>query len=370
MIFSEFVSTLPKEDIWQYLKKTSRSIVMYGMGNGADKIISRLDTLGVEIADFFASDGFVRGQYFHDKRVLSFSEIKEKYSDPIILVSFGSERDEVIELISEISRNYELYLPDVPVAGEDVFDREFFDKHIKDLEKAYDLFEDGLSRTVFCDVIAYKLTGKIEYLLKNTQSDKEVYTELFDMSKWSCTADLGAYNGDSASFVSALAPSVERIIALEPDRKNFIKLENNSKELSASVEAHNVCAWNEKTTLYFERGGNRNSTVSGIGHTASVGDTKRIEVRADTLDNILDGRSVDFIKLDVEGSELEAIKGCEKAIAELAPDMLASGYHRSEDIFLIPIKLKELLPNHKIYFRRKRCLPAWEISICAVKSGG
>ncbi|MBO7148814.1 MAG: FkbM family methyltransferase [Clostridia bacterium] len=363
------MKTLPEEDIWQYLKNTSRSIVMYGMGNGADKIISRLDTLGVEIADFFASDGFVRGQYFHNKRVLSFAEIKEKYADPIILVSFGSERDEVIGLISEISRNYELYLPDVPVAGDDIFDREFFDKHINDFEKSYELFEDGLSRNVFCDVIAYKLTGKIEYLLKNTQSDKEVYTGLFDMSNWSCTADLGAYNGDSAIFLCELAPYLKKIIALEPDRKNFIKLENNVKELPAAVEAHNVCAWSEKNTLYFERGGNRNSTVSGIGHTASVGDTKRIEVQADTLDNILDGRSVEFIKFDVEGSELEAIKGCEKALAEFAPDMLVSGYHRSEDIFVLPLKLKELLPGHKIYFRRKKCLPAWEISICAVKCG-
>ncbi|MBQ4137395.1 MAG: FkbM family methyltransferase, partial [Clostridia bacterium] len=358
MIFSEFVSALPDCDIWQYLKSTGRSIVMYGMGNGADKIISRLDALGVEIADFFASDGFVRGQYFHNKRVLSFSEIKEKYKDPIILVSFGSEREEVIGLISEISQSYELYLPDVPVAGEEVFDRGFFDKHINEIERAYNAFDDELSRRVFCDVIAYKLTGKIEYLLENTQSDTEVYTELFDLKKWSCTADLGAYNGDSAAFVSELAPGVKRIIAFEPDRKNFIKLENNTKELGVTVEAHNVCAWSEKTTLFFERGGNRNSTVSDIGHTASRGDTKKVEVQADTLDNILDGRGVDFIKFDVEGSELDAICGCENTIRAFLPDMLVSGYHRSEDIFVLPLKLKELLPAHRIYFRRKRCLPA------------
>ena len=48
---------------------------MYGMGNGADKIIEVLDALGIEVADFFASDGFVRGHSFHGKKVLSFSEV-------------------------------------------------------------------------------------------------------------------------------------------------------------------------------------------------------------------------------------------------------------------------------------------------------
>jgi peptidoglycan/xylan/chitin deacetylase (PgdA/CDA1 family) len=49
------------------------------MGNGADKILDVLDAHGITVSDFFASDGFVRGHSFHGKRVLSFSEIKEKY---------------------------------------------------------------------------------------------------------------------------------------------------------------------------------------------------------------------------------------------------------------------------------------------------
>ena len=79
-----------KQDLWSYLEQTDKPIVMYGMGNGADKILERLDARNIEIADFFASDGFVRGHSFHGKTVLSFSEIKEKYPDFIILLSFAS----------------------------------------------------------------------------------------------------------------------------------------------------------------------------------------------------------------------------------------------------------------------------------------
>ena len=355
-----------KNDLWHYLSQSDKPITVYGMGDGADKLISALERIGRHADDFFASDGFVRGQSFHNKRVLSFSQIKEKYVSPIILVSFGSERDDVVDMISQLSNKEEVYLPDVPVAGQGIFDRAYFDEHMGEIEAAYELFEDELSRLVFCDVIMYKLTGKIEYLLENTQSDTETYS-IFDSSKWRCVADLGAYNGDSAAFISGIAPGSGRIIALEPDRKNFIKLERSAQTLPVTLEAHNICAWSEKTTLIFDRGGNRNSSVGAIGHTASVGDTKQVCVQADTLDNVIGDTNVDFIKYDVEGSELEALKGSVKAVERCSPDMLVSAYHRNEDIFTLPHMLHTLLPTHKLYLRRKRCLPAWEISLCASK---
>ena len=39
-------------DLWQYLARTSKPIVLYGMGDGADKILAVLNRLGIEAADF------------------------------------------------------------------------------------------------------------------------------------------------------------------------------------------------------------------------------------------------------------------------------------------------------------------------------
>ena len=52
---------MPKKDLWSYLCESDKKIVMYGMGNGADKILSICERRGIEVSDFFASDGFVRG---------------------------------------------------------------------------------------------------------------------------------------------------------------------------------------------------------------------------------------------------------------------------------------------------------------------
>ena len=87
------------KDFWSHIQQETRPIVIYGMGNGGDKLVSRLSLYGVTVADFFASDGFVRGQLFHGKRVLSLVEVEKKYESFVILVSFGSHLSEVVDFI-------------------------------------------------------------------------------------------------------------------------------------------------------------------------------------------------------------------------------------------------------------------------------
>ena len=80
---------IKKQDLWSHLAATDKKIVMYGMGNGADKILNVCAERGIEIADFFASDGFVRGHSFHGKVVLSYSDTKEKYGAEKMIYSSG-----------------------------------------------------------------------------------------------------------------------------------------------------------------------------------------------------------------------------------------------------------------------------------------
>ena len=117
------------KDLWTYLALSSKVKVVYGMGNGADKILGICEQYGIEIADFFASDGFVRGHSFHGKVVLSYSEAKAKYGaeNMIVLLSFASSLPDVLANIYRIADECELYAPDVPVSGDKIFNTEFFD---------------------------------------------------------------------------------------------------------------------------------------------------------------------------------------------------------------------------------------------------
>ena len=146
-----------KSDLWDRLASEDKPIIVYGMGNGADKLIHRLGEYGVEISDFFASDGFVRGHSFHGKRVKSFSEIKEKYTDFVILLSFATNRDEVLDQLMTINNSYEMYIPDMPVALEnEYFDRDFYNCHYSEIITAYNSLSDEYSRNCFAAIVNYK----------------------------------------------------------------------------------------------------------------------------------------------------------------------------------------------------------------------
>jgi hypothetical protein len=161
--------TLPTLDLWEYLQATDKTVVMYGMGNGADKILRVCEQYGIPVADFFASDGFVRGHCFHGKTVLSYSAVKEKYGaeNLIVLLSFASSRPEVLSLIRRVADECELYAPDVPVFGNTLFNRAFFDTHRDEFLRVSELLADDESRRIYWAVIAYKLTGDISHLFSS-----------------------------------------------------------------------------------------------------------------------------------------------------------------------------------------------------------
>lgn len=355
---------LPQQDLWQSLTKETRPILLYGMGNGADKILATLAEYGVQVADFFASDGFVRGHAFHTKRVLSFSEAKEKHGDFVVLLSFGSARDEVLSQIEAVAGERTLYIPDVPVVGTRRFTLSYAKEHEAELARARALLCDEPSRQMLDRMIAYKLTGQASLLWEGCTTAQE---ELCAFLPKDCRAyaDLGAYNGDTVSELLQYAPNLERIYALEPAKRNYEKLlaRAQSEGFAPRLTACQAAAWSCDTTLTFRDEGNRNA---GLGDTVSAAGGKIRTVEARSLDSILDGARVDYIKYDVEGAEREALLGSKRTIAAHRPTLCVSAYHRSEDLFALPLLLEALCPDYRFYLRRRRGVPAWDLNLYAV----
>ena len=346
-----------KMDMWDALSCETRPIVVYGMGNGADKLIERFKQYNIQISDFFASDGFVRGHTFHGMRVKSFSEIKETYSDFVIVLSFASNRKEVLDMLESINEEYDMYVPDMPVAGEEYFDREFYNSHYDEIALAYEAFDDEDSRRAYASILQYKLTGRMQYLMSCYSEKEELYRELNSV-KISAMIDAGAYNGDTLKEAIAYFPELKRVVAIEPDTKNFKKLEKYVSSLdSIEVRTVNAAVYDKSGDADFISSGNRNSSIS----STSSYQHKDIEVSVISVDS-LDERA-DYIKYDVEGAEHEALIGSGQTIEKYHPTLLVSLYHRSKDIFSITNYLRETYPFYKMKLRRLRCVPAWEIDL-------
>ena len=379
-------------DLWHYLKSqadSGRPILLYGMGNGADKIIAVCEAYGIPVADFFASDGFVRGHSFHGKVVLSFSQACEKYGAEhmIVLLSFASSRPEVLETIRRVASACEMYIPDVPVCGTDLFNTEFYESHLREIIAARALFADEESRRVYDGIIEYKLTGRMD-ILRATESDPaDAYRNILHAEEFLTAADLGAYNGDSIRDLRQYAPRLRDVIAFEPDRRNFRKLTEYAtalREAGDTLTVHPVQAgaWSHTATLTFHGSGNRNAGLTDAPAEAkgnilpSTADNpyfgKTAEVPVTSLDTVCEGgfgchTHLDYIKYDVEGAETEALLGSRCIIERDAPALLVSAYHRSHDLFRLPLLVHELNPDYRLYLRRMAGVPAWDINLYAVK---
>ena len=355
-----------KTDLWHYLAECKNPIVMYGMGNGADKIIAVCEKYGIEISDFFASDGFVRGHSFHGKTVISYSAMKEKYvgQNPIVLLSFASSLPDVMALFKKVGTECELYAPDVPVFGETLFTIEFFKENKSRFEAVYELLADEESKRIFENVISYKLSGDIKYLWDSESDKANVYENILGCKNISRYVDLGAYNGDTIREMLHFNPNLKSAIALEPDARNFRKLKEYAQTVdNIDIQCINAGAWNEQTTLLFDASGNRNAGIISKGNIVS----KIKEVPVISVDEVLADNVVDYIKYDVEGSEKEALIGSKNTIQMHSPKLLVSLYHRSEDLFVLPELVKELNPDYSLYLRRFPYIPAWDLNLYAVK---
>ena len=92
----------------------------------------------------------------------------------------------------------------------------------------------------------------------------------------------------------------------------------------------------------------------------------REKIQVLTIDAIVSDRQVDFIKLDVEGDEADALKGAQDVIIRDRPALALSVYHRTEDIVELTEAVESLMPGCSMYLRRPPCIPMWDLTLYAI----
>ena len=345
---------IKEKNVWDTLKDSDKPLVLYGMGLGAEKIMSELEQRGMRADDIFASDEFVRGHSFKGYKVLRYSEVCEKYKDFNVVLCFASHIDEVIDRIAEIDSEHTVFAPDVPVAGGGLFTREYITENEEKFDRAYSMLADEESKRVYKDILNFKVSGKIKYLLSSFCDKSKVYSDILNLNENEEIIDLGAYDGDTIrEFTAATGGKYKHITALEPDKKSYKKLLKNTDGMK-NISTLNMGVWSKRDTLIFDAEAGRNSKLSAEGVSVEVTDIDSLNI------------APTFIKMDIEGSEMKALEGAEKTIKKYLPKLYICAYHRNEDLFALPLKIKELSEKYKIYFRHSKYIPAWESNFYCV----
>lgn len=189
-------------------------------------------------------------------------------------------------------------------------------------------YRQTLDPAVFGRVVRWDLYGPNGLL---RLGDDEVYV------------DGGSYDGDTVRlFVDRVAGRFDRVLAFEPDRQNFTRLKTNFAA-EPRIETFNAGLYREHAVLRFRADGSRDATFFADG-------TEDMDVVA--LDEVLKGDRVTYIKMNIEGAEIDALKGAAGSIARWTPKLAIAVYHRPSDLWQIAEVVRGLNPNYDLYLRQ------------------
>ena len=217
--------------LWHRLQTESRPILIYGMGNGAEKILSLSQEYGITISGIFASNDHARTVEFRGYRVMSYDEALEKYTDAVILIAFGVYQEDVLRRIEALGELYTILVPDLPLMGGEILTPETVEKSHDSINAARSLFSDDKSRLVFDAMLEVKLTGDLSAHFRE-DTPREADMKLLGLSDREHYLDLGAYNGDTIrEFLKLTEGKYASIDAFEPDAHNYRKLSDFTKSI-------------------------------------------------------------------------------------------------------------------------------------------
>lgn len=181
--------------------------------------------------------------------------------------------------------------------------------------------------------LAYKTTFNDLALLTNEAlyfitADFGYYQHFYKVKKNDVVLDAGANFGHLSILFSKLTGKGGIVYAFEPDVYNVKRIDRNislNKDLPNNIKLINLLLWDENKWIDFYEAGTVGSSAVWIPDNEKC--VKKEAVRIDDWVNANNISKLDFIKMDIEGAEIEALAGCEETIRNLSPNLAIASYH-------------------------------------------
>ncbi|MBO4707467.1 MAG: FkbM family methyltransferase [Elusimicrobiaceae bacterium] len=229
----------------------------------------------------------------------------------------------------------------------------YFIKNADRVQNIIDNLQDEKSKLIYKQMIKYRCT-----FLKKDHPEFSIYDQYFprDIIKLSdkeVFIDCGAYTGDSINkFLKFSKDKYKKIVAFEPDLDNVKKLRGNKFKNCEVIQA---AVWDKEGEAEFYHY-STDALSAKLSNTQSLaGETRKefskYKVNLKVIDNISVCKDASFIKMDIEGAELPALKGAVNIIKTNKPKLAICIYHSNEDMLQIIEWVLSLNLGYKIYVR-------------------
>lgn len=214
------------------------------------------------------------------------------------------------------------------------------------------LLTDDRSRSTLRAVLSAMLTGTNAALEAVVERDQYFCLPRFAGNTRESYVDAGAYVGDSVErFIWSTSGAFKKIHAFEPSARQFGAMKTRLTRLAAewalppdAIALHHLGLSDARTRMGA-------STTHSDLQSLSLTEVSDGSIDTDTLDHVLDGEEVTFIKADVEGMELPLLRGAARTITRFRPKLAICVYHYPSDIPEISGFIRNLVPDYRFALR-------------------
>lgn len=223
--------------------------------------------------------------------------------------------------------------------------RGFFESNESRVRFVTNLLADEESKKTYSSLIKFRCTGSRKDVPNHGEQNQYFINDFFQYGKDEVLIDCGAFTGDTIEMFLAL-PNMEykRIIAFEPDPVNYGILFENYKN-NSRIELLNAGVYSSNGRMSF---------ASTKGASSCISDDGDSSIATRNIDSICENREdpITFIKMDVEGAELPALRGAEKTILRDKPRLAICIYHSDNDMASIAEYIHSIVPEYRLYVRQ------------------
>jgi len=221
----------------------------------------------------------------------------------------------------------------------------FFKQNAKRVNAVVQALADEKSKKIYLGIIKYRQTRCKKDYPFHAVKERQYFIKELMLNKNETYIDCGA-SGTSIDWFLRKCPKYKQIIAFEPDSKLFEILKERFGN-NPQITLINAGVFDTNGEILFSNTGDGSSHVI----TDNKQDNIICRIQTKTIDS-LGLERVSFIKMDIEGAELNALKGAEKTILKDKPKLAICIYHSLEDMISIAEYIHKLIPEYKLYVRQ------------------
>jgi len=334
-------------------------VVIYGAGYYGLSELRNLKALGIQVDCFYDSDSRLSGKMLCGVPILGLDSLSSLDKSAAIIISSTLHSVQIENMLRGFGF-INIFLSTLIFNDHTAllfYSQNSEEKHAiaeqskEKIDFVYRNLADAQSRAVFNANIQLWLNGDFAEALRLRTLEGYYPEHIIKFGNDEVFVDCGAYTCDSSiEFVEKTNGKYRKIYAYESDELSFEMAKRSVAKMNVRrVEIRNIGVYSKKGVMEF-------TSDDNVGNRAKKGGGKIVPV--DSLDNLLQGRPepVTYIKIDIEGAEMEALRGAKRIITEDAPKLAISVYHKFGDIWEIPEYILTHFPGYSIFIRNDNVL--------------